>query len=112
MHCVPARQPRACWEHLRAGLHPTEPKTGSSGAPGLRRKDETIGLPGNALPGILRRFLRQAVGEYCYFAFAVCRFSCMADGGTNVIVKSFGLLVACLFITLPSAVPVSVCIQS
>jgi len=47
MHCVPAMpKAPACWEHLRAGLHPTEPKTGSSGAPGLRRKDETLGLPG------------------------------------------------------------------
>jgi len=28
----------ACWEQLRASLHPTEPKTGSSGTPSLRRK--------------------------------------------------------------------------
>ena len=26
---------------LRADLHPTEPKTGSSGTPGLRRKEES-----------------------------------------------------------------------
>ena len=42
---TPTRENRACWgprarrAQLRANLHPTEPKPGSSGAPGLRRKE-------------------------------------------------------------------------
>ena len=52
--------PRACWEQLRANLHPTEPKTGSSGTPGLRRKENffslrfTARLPNEA--GVLAAF--------------------------------------------------------
>jgi len=30
---------------LRADLHPIEPRSGSSGAPGLRRKDECLSFP-------------------------------------------------------------------
>jgi hypothetical protein len=37
----------ARWEQLRADLHPTEPKTGSSGTPGLRREELFLfGEPG------------------------------------------------------------------
>jgi len=42
LHCVPGSQPQSSWEQLRANLHPATRKPRVSGAPGLRRKEDSF----------------------------------------------------------------------
>jgi hypothetical protein len=47
---------------LRADLHPTEPKTGSSGAPGRRRKEESFSASLRHDYAALAHFARAGLG--------------------------------------------------